>query len=112
PDWQDLLRAYRAPSDCPRAPDPVGVRLGYVARGRCTKRYTWHDRFNQAWEHERLMAAPAYSWANSFQCPSETTSTVPPTTFMAVSAQIPYDATCMRAALFSGLARELSGIEG
>jgi hypothetical protein len=35
-------------------------------------------------EHERLRAPPAYSWVNSFQWPSETTSTVPSFTFIAV----------------------------
>jgi hypothetical protein len=35
-------------------------------------------------EHELLMAAPAYSWVTSFQCPSEMTSTTPSTTCMAV----------------------------
>src|SRR5262249_19586101 len=35
-------------------------------------------------EHELLRAAPAYSRVNSFQCPSETTSTAPSTTCMAV----------------------------
>jgi len=35
-----------------------------------------------------LLFAPAYSWANSFQCPSETTSTAPSTTLKAVSSSI------------------------
>jgi hypothetical protein len=35
-------------------------------------------------ERERLRAAPAYSWVNSFQWPSEMTSTAPSTTLMAV----------------------------
>src|SRR5262249_28071747 len=46
---------------------------------------------------------------NSFQCPSETTSTVPSTTLMAVSSSIAYAGPCRSAAHFSALAMVLCG---
>ena len=49
---------------------------------------------------------------NSFQCPSEITSTFPSTTLMAVSSSIPYVGTGTPAAHASTLARELSGMDG
>jgi hypothetical protein len=47
---------------------------------------------------------------NSFQCPSETTSTVPSTTLMAVSSSIAYAGPEIPAAHCSALAMEWFGI--
>jgi hypothetical protein len=46
---------------------------------------------------------------NSFQCPSETTSTIPSTTLMAVSSSIAYPGTRMPAAHLSASAMVFSG---
>ena len=51
------------------------------------------------------------SWGvNSFQCPSETTSTVPSLTLMAVSSSIAYAGFGMPAAQLSASAMELPGM--
>ena len=47
---------------------------------------------------------------NSFQCPSEMTSTVPPVTLMAVWSSIAYPGTGTLPAHFSAPAMEFSGI--
>ena len=60
-----------------------------------------------AQERERLPRGD--HTANSFQCPSETTSTVPSTTCMAVSSSIAYAGTDMPAAHLSASAMEFSG---
>ena len=52
---------------------------------------------------------PPHQGVNSFQWPSETTSTVPSTTFMAVWSSIAYIGTGTSAAILSALAMELSG---
>src|SRR6478672_11225657 len=55
-------------------------------------------------DRELLLAEVAYSWVNNFQCPSETTSTAPSTTCMAVWSSIAYAGPEMSAAHFSAVA--------
>lgn len=87
----------------------ISVRTCPPARFPSSTKY---DRASTNLEHELGMAESAPQWVNSFQCPSETTSTAPSTTLMAVSSSIAYAGTGMSAAHFSALAMVLSSIAG
>ena len=58
----------------------------------------------KAMDRERSAGRPLCQGLNSFQCPSETTSTVPSTTFTAVSSSMAYVGTGSRPAHFSAFA--------
>jgi len=85
-----------------------GKCFGHLARKRPSR---YRATFPNTRPAERLGAGGSHSeGVKSFHCPSETTSTAPSTTCMAVSSSSAYPGADIRAAHSSALAMEWSGM--
>jgi hypothetical protein len=87
-------------------PRPGAIRLGGGCRGARSE----HPVSGRSGRFPTPIAVGRGYEGNSFQCPSETTSTVPSVTLMAVWSSIAYAGPEMPAAHCSASAMELPGI--
>ena len=110
-----LRRAHRCraarvhaalPPARPAARRPASARLGYAL----TQEWCWTEARRLQTEFAELDCCAL--GANSFQCPSETTSTSPSTTLIAVSSSIAYAGFARPAAHRSASAMVFSGRSG